>query len=101
MRLRFDVHLTHIVAIKGEFTLLRRVLAADQTQHRGLATARHAHQCRDFAARNAKRDVVQDDAVPVAEAEVFEFNQQWRCGQGHVSKNKSRGRRLLKDKAFR
>jgi len=36
-------------------------------------------------------EVVQNDAVPVAEAEVFQFDQEWRVGQCHVRKKQKPG----------
>jgi hypothetical protein len=79
------------LTIECELAVQGAVLTANETEYGGFTATRNTHQSRDFATRNAKREVAQNGSVPIAEAEVFQFNQQWRVGQCHVRKKTKAG----------
>ncbi len=78
------VHAGHVLAFEEHFAGLRPVLAADHAQHGGLARAHRPDQRRDLPLRDAEGHVVQDDALPVPEGHVAQFDDRW-CGAVHGS----------------
>ena len=65
-----------ILAVEQHLALDGLVLAADQAQQGGLATARGPDQHRDLAARHMQVDVLEHEAaIPIPEGEVADFNQ--------------------------
>ena len=65
----------NVLAIHQHFAAVGPELAADETQHGGLAATGGAHDGRHLATTDAQVDPVENDAVATLEAEITDLHQ--------------------------